>query len=136
MGDGVRARVMRRAVAVVLLVVVTGCSSVSSNTGPNTATIRGLLVWPMGSQPLQLHPEATSGVVKVLKGSVVVTTLKVGKTGQFSIVVAPGTYTLAGLPSLPAPGRFVAACSGRAVARMGTSTPVDVDCHYIAAAPG
>jgi hypothetical protein len=65
-----------------------------------------------------------------------VTTLKVGKTGQFSIVVAPGTYTLAGLPSLPAPGRFVAACSGRAVARMGTSTPVDVDCHYIAAAPG
>jgi hypothetical protein len=133
-GVGKSVTIVRRGVAVVCLMAA-GMLAACSSPPSNTAVVRGLLAWPLGSQPMMFHPIPTAGVVKVVQGSRLVASVGVGNTGEFSVQVPPGTYRLEGVPSS---GTDASACSSRGVvvAKDKMSTVANVDCHYVGIAPG
>lgn len=116
----------------VMMCLLTACSA--SNRG--SAVVHGYLVWPVGSLPMQFRPESATGLVRVLRDGHVVAQVTVGHTGRFAIEIAPGTYTLTGMPSNEFRGN--GACSAGHVlhARSSAAISVDVDCHLVGISPG
>jgi hypothetical protein len=91
---------VRRAAVVLLIAVglLAGCSS----TPQTSAVVHGVLGGQEVPGMKTLHPPpfvATAGVVHVVKGSILVATLKVGTSGRFQFRVPPGAYRLEGIPS-------------------------------------
>ncbi|HUB37757.1 MAG TPA: hypothetical protein VMA72_02790 [Streptosporangiaceae bacterium] len=73
----------------------------------------------------------------MLRGPHLVAKVDVGAAGRFTVKVPGGSYVLAGVPSWR--GRpQQASCAARHVITVvsGEVTSVDVDCHYVGAAPG
>jgi len=120
---------MRHAVAFACIMALGLLAGCSTSVSPNSAVVRGLLVWPLDSQPNLLHPVHIVGTVKVLQGSKVVATVTTGKAGEFTARVPQGTYRLEGFPSSKMPP---AVCDSRNVvqATANTSTTANVDCHF------
>jgi hypothetical protein len=118
------------------LAAIAGSGAISTHS--TKVSERGLLVWPVGSLGGTIcgncqRPEPTAGTVEFFQGGQVVSVVKVGKAGRFIVKLRPGTYELRGSGT----GISNSCAARRAVVVGGKSAPtIEVDCHFVGAAPG
>jgi len=87
---------------------------------------------------MMVTAEPTRGVVEVVQGQHVVAEISVGQSGQFSLDLPPGDYSLTG-ESLyfwsgdPGVARLQGRCASQHPVRIRTGELVslDVDCHLL-----